>query len=287
MLETVLDVRDIGKAQHRPVDVGPHDDIREIRPGVVLAPDVNENLLAVGLYAPAGKVEAAAPHRRGHLVERQTVGAQGVFRYFDRDLVLPDAGNADEGDRRQRGEVVLDPVRDLLEGSFGSVAENRDLHDAAFRGQRHNLRLLGIDGEARDPVDGGLDLIQRLRLVRAQRQFGEHDADVLRGGARDAVDALDARDPLLDPPHDRLLDFVGRRAGVLDLDLDCVEGDLREGLLRQTDEAHEPCQDDQHHEQVRRDAVLGHPCDRAPHEPSSSCAPPFPPGCHGSALSSN
>ena len=215
------------------------------------------------------------------------MGAQGRLRHLDRDLVLPDAGNADERDRRQRGEVILDPVRDLLEGPLGDVAEDRDFHDAALRGQRDHLRLLRIDGKARDPVDGGLDLVQRLRLIRAQRQFGEHDADTLRGGARHPVDTLDAGDPLLYPPHDRLLDFVGRRSGVLDLYLNRVEGDLGERLLGQTDEAHEARQDDQHHEQVRGDAVLCHPPDRPPHEPSPSRSSPLAPRSHGSALSSN
>ena len=95
-------------------------------------------------HRPAGKVERRAADGVGDLIERQSVPPQIVLRYLDGDLVGWRAHEVDVRDLGNRGEIVANPLGDLLQSERVDVAGDRDVDDLLPDGQLANDRFLRL-----------------------------------------------------------------------------------------------------------------------------------------------
>ncbi len=209
VLETVVDRGDLVQAERGAIAGPTYDDLRRSRAGRTSPLHPDQDFLVRRVHPPTRQIETGPTDGQGHLVEAEAVGAKRIVGDLDRDLVVADACDLHVGNLGHRGQVVLDPVRQLFESPFRGVAGHRDLDDPATASHLRDFRLLGIRREAGDPVHFGLDFVQALARILAQVQLDEHDSNALGGRGVDLAHALDRLDPLLDALDDPFLDLLG------------------------------------------------------------------------------
>ena len=109
------------------------------------------------------------------------------------------------GDRRQ---LVGHPLGDLFQRERVHVAGHRDVDNLQPVRQPADDRLLGLERERGDGVDG------------PEVELDRHRAHPLVRRRADLLDAVDALDRLLDADGHRRLDLLGGGAEIQDLDAD-------------------------------------------------------------------
>ncbi len=121
-----------------------------------------------------------------------------------------------------------------------------------------------IIGKGADRIHSGLDVIQGDARVRSGFQFHPYAGRPLVRVGDDPLDALEILDRLFDLYDYALLHLRRSGAPVGCLDVHHLPLEIREHLQRNAgNEGPCPDEEDQHHEQVGGDAVLGEPVDDA------------------------
>ena len=115
-------------------------------------------------------------------------------------------------------------------------------------------------GKRRDSVNLALDVVERSPLVGSEQKLDLHLGRAFSCVGQHFLDAIDALDRLLHGQHDPLLHLLRARAGVGYDHHDLVEINLGEDLLLDARrKCGETADDENQHDHVGRDAVLGHP----------------------------
>ena len=267
--EPVPHGRDVAQPQRRAVRARQEDDVLEVRLVVVPPERAHEDFFGVGGHRARGQFHRALPHRRGDIVQREPQRPQPPQRHLDRYLV--GAGAADFGQRHcgQRRDPLFDVVGQLLEGTLRDIAMDQQADHVLAAGDLAHLRPLRFRGERDDPIDLGLDLVQRPADVGARLEPRDDRSEALGRRRFRPVQPLDPPDLLLDAPHDRLLDLRGRRAGVQDKHLHLVQRKLRKHLLHQVPGREQTREDQKEHEHVGGDTVSHHERDWSALAPGS------------------
>ena len=262
VLEIVAHGRDVAETHQRAVAAAQEDDALEVLLVVALAQGAESHLAPLGVDLAGGQVQGAAANRVRDVRQREPERPQPAEGHLDGDLVVPHAAHLDLGDGGERRQVVLDPVRELLERAFGEVAVHDQAHHALAVRHLADQGALGAGREGPNPADRGLDVAQRGIHVGVGVHLDPNRRDAGRGDGLDRLDVVQPADLVLDLHHDRFLDLGRRGAGMGHRHLEVVERERRPRLSLEAGQRHQARGDDRPHQQVGGYAVVRHVGDR-------------------------
>ena len=264
LFEGVLDARDVGQRDDGPRLRGHDRNLRELLFPLLALLETQQDLTGMGLDVAGGHVLARRLDQLGDVRECQAVLAQAIGGNLDVGDVFERARDLDLRDRGVVEQLIAEALGVLAQGPVVDVAEDADLHDLPLTRLQRDLRVVGVLGERPDAAHGLIDVLVGDVALRARDELDRDRPGPLARRGDDLLDPLNAPDRVLDRQQDARLDFGGRCARVSDGDFHHVERELGLDLLLDVDRGPETADDEQKHEQVRRDGVARHPGDGPP-----------------------
>ena len=114
---------------------------------------------------------------------------------------------------------------------FVQIAVNDQGDDVALVGDQADDGSFGVPWKRSNPIDGVLDILQRLIAVGVDDQFHDNGPGTFARHRRHSLDVVYTADALFDGKEDTLLDLRGAGSGVGHGDGDDLQFEFRENLL--------------------------------------------------------
>ena len=214
LIEAVVDGGDLAEGELGAIRTSEDDDACVIRAGVGAATGADGDVTCLGLHDTRGKVDGAGTDGGADAIEREAVFAQGGLRDLDADLIGPHARKSGVGDLRERSDFIAHLLAEASEIALSHVCAEDDADDAAHEVVVLDIRPLSERGEVWDGIDADFHVVDDLAGEIGVLHLDVHRAAAAGGGGKDALDAGDLRDGLLNAQNDHFLDFLRRGAGI-------------------------------------------------------------------------
>ena len=264
LLEGVGHGGDVTQQQLAAVGPAAQYDALEVLLHVGLALDAQQDIPLLGADRAGRQIEGGAGHRVGDVLQAEAMLAQHCLRDLDADFRVAVADHF-RGGHFGKGQQLAAGF--LGEGAQAALVEvPREL-----QGDRRKAHLgladdgaLGIGGKVLDRVYPALHVAQQGVQVGAVQGFDHDPRHGLERVGFHPLDPVEVVDRLLDLQHDALLHLFRRGTGVGHGDRDHVhvQGG-KHGPLNGEGRAQADHQDN-HHQQVGGDRVVGKPGNDAP-----------------------
>ncbi|MCZ7585188.1 MAG: hypothetical protein M5R36_18680 [Deltaproteobacteria bacterium] len=148
-----------------------------------------------------------------------------------------------------------------MQGAEILIARDDEIDDGATPRRDGDGRLFRLLGKHADLVHGALDVGKNAIGIGSEHQFDGDHTQALDRDRGDALHAVEALHGFLDREDDPLLHVGGRGAGIGDLNIDDVHVEFGKDLLLGPEKPQQAPDDDDEHQQVRRDGIARGPGD--------------------------
>ena len=182
-----------------------------------------------------------------------------MFRNLYRNFVVTGADRFNFGDSANILQVIADLFGQLFLVALAHIAEHTNPDHLTLRSDAINVWVFNLLREVRNSIHKHLHFIHdHLRVIAVFHLDGDR-ATTLAGSRSQAFDAVDVFQSILDEDDDALFDFLWCSTREWHLNANSVEFDFGKHLLTNFKHHENTGDDDQCHQQVRRNGVVSPP----------------------------